>query len=121
MKRDLELVKYILEYFENKQDWKPEENLKIDNFDDKLVSYHVDIMYEAGLINGEAITSETGRIYNVLPFRLTWEGHEFLDNIKDKKRWTKIKELVSSKGGNFSIELIKKLAYKFAEQQLLGS
>jgi hypothetical protein len=120
MKRDLDLIKQILLHFENKTDWKHEENLEIDGFDKDLVAYNIQLMYESGLINGEAITSKTGRIYDVLPFRLTWKGHEFLDNIKDQSRWEKIKKLIVSKGGNFSIELIKKLAFKLAEEKLLN-
>ncbi len=120
MKRDIELIKLILEHFENKADWKVEKDLEINGYERQLVSYHVDIMYEAGLINGEVLSSINGRIYDVLPFRLTWAGHEFLDNIRDKSRWNKIKEILKDKGGSFSFELIKTLASKIAEQQLLG-
>jgi hypothetical protein len=54
----------------------------------------------------------------VLPFRLTWEGHEFLDNVKDQPRWVKIKSLLADKGGNFSFDLVKKLAIKIAWDKL---
>jgi len=120
MTRDLELIKQILLHFENKSDWGYEKDLEIDGFDKKQVAYNLQLMYESELINGEAITSNTGRIYDVLPFRLTWKGHEFLDNIKDQSRWTKIKKTVTSKGGNFSMELIKKLAFKLAEEALFN-
>jgi hypothetical protein len=43
-------------------------------------------MFEAGLINGEPVTSSTSTIYDVISFRLTWDGHEFLDNVKDNSR-----------------------------------
>ena len=121
MKRNLDLIKAILEHFEAKEDWRHELDLKIEGYEPKLVSYHLILMYEAGLINGEAVTSNTGRIYDFVPFRLTWQGHEFLDNIRDKNRWNKIKEIVKSKGGSFSFELIKSLAIKLSEQQLFGS
>lgn len=71
MKRDIELVKRILEHFEAKTDWGGEKGLNIDGYDQKIVGYHVDIMYEAGLLNGEAISTENGRIWDVIPFRLT--------------------------------------------------
>ena len=121
MERNLDLIKSILEHFEAKDDWKHEKDLEVENYDTKIVSYHIQIMYEAGLINGEAITSNTGRIHDVIPFRLTWQGHEFLDNIKDKSRWKKIKNIVISKGGSFSIELVKRLAIRIAEEQLLSN
>jgi hypothetical protein len=120
MKRDLELIKEILLHFESKEDWK-HENLEIQGYEKKLVDYHLQLMYEGGLLNCEPITSEKGRIYNVLPFRLTWSGHEFLDNIREQTRWNKIKGIIKEKGGAFSIEIIKNLALRLAEKQLLGS
>lgn len=119
MKRDLELVRKLLIHFEEKADWKHEENIKIEGYEDKLVSYHIDIMYEGGLINGEPVQSKGGRIYDVLPFRLTWEGHEFLDSIRGG-RWEKIMKKVKEKGGDFTFELVKKLATKLAEDQLMS-
>lgn len=119
MKRDIELVRKILIHFENKTDWAHEEKIHIDGYEDKLVSYHIDIMFEGGLLNGEPSATKTGRIYDVLPFRLTWEGHEFLDSIRGG-RWEKIMKRVKDKGGDFTFDLIKKLATKLAEDQLLA-
>lgn len=119
MKRDLQLVRKILFYFEEKNNWAGEVKVEIPNYDDKLVSYHIDIMYEAGLINGEPVLSKEGRIYDVMPFRLTWSGHEFLDNTKGG-RWEKILKKVKEKGGDFTFDTIKKLATKYAEEQLFG-
>lgn len=119
MKRDLELVRKILTHFENKENWAHEKDLKIEGYDDKLVSYHIDIMYEAGLLNGEPSKTKEGRIIDVIPFRLTWDGHEFLDNTRGG-RWEKILKKVKEKGGDFTFETVKKLATKFAEEQLFG-
>ena len=119
MKRDLQLVRKILIYFENKDTFTYEENIKIDGYEDKLVTYHIDIMYEAGLLNGEPTKTSEGRIYDVLPFRLTWDGHEFLDSTRGG-RWDKILQKIKEKGGDFTFELIKKLATKYAEEQLFA-
>lgn len=117
MKRDLNLVRLILLHFESKQDWSYEEDVAIEGYERKLIDYHMQIMHEAGLINCEPIRSEQGRLYDVLPFRLTWDGHEFLDNIKGG-RWEKIWKKVSEKGGDFAFDVVKKLATKYAEDQL---
>lgn len=106
-------------FFESKSDLKCEEKLSIDGYHYDLVSYHIYIMYEAGLINGEPIRSKGGRIYDVLPFRLTWEGREFLDSIRGG-RWEKITSIIKEKGGDFTFEVIKKIAFKIAENQLLN-
>ncbi|WP_461637848.1 DUF2513 domain-containing protein [Labilibaculum euxinus] len=120
MKRDLDLVKKVLEYFEEKNARGHEKDMEINGFDKDQVSYHLIILFEANLIAGESITTNTGRIYDIIPFRLTWSGHEFLDNIRDNNRWSKIKQIIKAKGGSFSMSLITKLATKLAEDQLFS-
>ena len=81
MKRDIELVKLILEHFEAKEDWPHEKGLRIPGYELELTQYHLQIMYEAEFIDAEPIRTEKGRLYDLLPFRSTWKGHEFLDTI----------------------------------------
>ena len=119
MKRDIELVKLILEHFEAKEDWHHEKGLRIPGYEFELTQYHLQIMYEAGFINAEPIQTAKGRLYDLLPFRLTWKGHEFLDTIRGKNIWPKIKEMVKSKGGQLSFELIKQIAGRLVETELM--
>jgi DNA-binding transcriptional ArsR family regulator len=61
MKRDLDLVRKILEKLEEK----PEEitqQLKIDNYSDSEIMYHFIIMDEAGLIRCEREVSKSSKI-----------------------------------------------------------
>jgi len=47
----------------------------------------------------------------VLPFELTWDGHEFLDKIRSPHVWDEI--IANMKGHGFvsaSVDFIKKLA-----------
>lgn len=50
------------------------------------VDYHLDLMIQAGYLTGNQTMS------TVSISSLTWEGHEFLDNIKDPGIWSKTKE-----------------------------
>ena len=52
--------------------------------------------------------------------RLTWNGHEFLDSIRDNKIWEKTKEHFSQKGIEMSFELVKSAAIKIASAVILG-
>ncbi len=119
MKRDIQLVREILLHFEEKQDWSYEDPVLIDGYEKRLVDYHMQIMYEAGLINGEPTKTEQGRLYDILPYRLTWQGHEFLDNTRGK-RWDRIVKKIKEKGGDFAFDLVLKLATKYAEEQLFS-
>lgn len=42
--------------------------------------------------------------------RLTWEGHEFLDKIKNESIWKKVKATARSKGVDLSFTVIKDIA-----------
>lgn len=49
--------------------------------------------------------------------RMTWQGHEFLDTVRDDVVWQKTQEQLK-KVGNFGIEGIKALAKGFLKQQV---
>jgi hypothetical protein len=55
-------------------------------------------MAEAGLIEAQNLV--TMQKYLWLPKRLTWDGHEFLDAIRDPEVWRRTKEGVASRRVN---------------------
>lgn len=55
------------------------------------VSYHLKKLIEAGFLHGNQHTA--------LVSSLTWNGHEFLDNIKDPGIWGKTKKQLSGLPG----------------------
>lgn len=112
MKRDMELVRDLLLYIESDPRldgtlWispdNPEE-MGITNHSIEEVAYHLTMLVEAGMIKGNT-TMEVPVIS-----KLTWEGHEFLDDIRDPDIWHKTKERVkglSSVGIAFIWEIAK--------------
>ncbi len=108
MKRDMELVRRILGYFEGKDDAKPVEDLAIEGYHASTIQYHVILLYEAGLIAGEPTRSKSSdRIIRVLPFRLTWEGHEFLAAAKDDSVWRRVTAKVMAGVSDIPFSLLK--------------
>lgn len=111
MKRDYELIRKILlkveenngKVLEYKTDKSPQE------------AYHCDIMIQAGLLDGKLlrkglntpswILNRTVQVYD-----LTWEGHNFLDSIREETVWKKIKKEIGDKSGQVSFEILKDLA-----------
>jgi DNA-binding transcriptional ArsR family regulator len=123
MKRDMELVLKILKVLEEREDVsmiKDIKYLELPDYDDRVVHYHLVRMYEAGLIDAEVETSSTTktRLIRVYPFGLTWQGHEFLDALKNQSVFSKVKEKLSGKLDDISFVLLKELALKFAREQL---
>lgn len=112
MKRDMELILKILQQLEERDEVSIIERMEVAGYDDNVVSYHVRRMYEAGLLDAEAVISSTThtRLINVLPFGITWEGHEFLDSMRDKKVANTVRKRLGNKLSEVPFKLIQELA-----------
>ncbi len=51
-------------------------------------------------------------------YRLTAQGCEFLDSIRDEGVWNKTKRTVAETGGNATLEIIKNLASGFLKKKI---
>lgn len=76
--------------------------------DADATAYHMRLLLEAQLMVGSC------RDALGPPFcrasRLTWEGHEFLDKIKNESIWQQVKATARAKGVDLSFTVIKDLA-----------
>ena len=73
------------------------------------------LLHDAGLLRCEPIKSSTSdRVIYVIPFDLTWEGHEFLDKVKDEKVWRKISDVIASESGAVAFSVVNQIASHFA-------
>jgi hypothetical protein len=120
MKRDMDLVRQLLLYFEDRTDEEmlQQDEVRIDGYDSKIVGYNIDIMYEAGLLCCEPVLSQHGRLVKAIPFRLTWDGHEFLDASRDTGIWNKAKQTVLKKSGGITFELLVAVLKQMAMQAM---
>jgi hypothetical protein len=117
MKRDLELIRKLLFFFEAKQSPEPVEAPQLEGYDEVTIKYHLVLMCDANLLRCEPIKSTTSdRIIYVIPFELTWDGHEFLDKVRSETVWGKIKAIAASKGGSLAFDVVKDLATRFASE-----
>jgi|SRR5690606_6844585 len=121
MKRDMELIRKILLFLE--EDDKPFKwkHVVIEGYDSRIISHHLKILNEANLIEAKPIVATKDR-ENWMARSLTWEGHEFLDSIKNDTVWKKIKDGIKSKGyelGNIPIYALKEYA-KLQFKQFFG-
>lgn len=108
MKRDMDLIRHLLLFLDEKPD--PSmimaEDIPIEGFSRSEIQYHLNLMFQAGLLNGETVRSTTSdRLISVLPFDLTWQGHEFLESVRDPEIWRQAKS-GASKAGTASIDFI---------------
>lgn len=109
MKRDMELVRELLLAIEaSTHDPATWMTNVLPAQDPKWVSYHTLLLHEAGLIDAKDLTKLAGLDWK--PKRLTYRGHEFLDDIRDQGIWQKTKERakgVTSVGVSFLWEIAK--------------
>jgi hypothetical protein len=96
MKRDMDLVRELLIQIESNpvldgSKWmtpsSPEE-IGIQDRSIEEVAYHLDLLVEAHLVRGFP-----GQRMATIS-KLTWQGHEFLDDIRDHDIWSKTKERI---------------------------
>ena len=111
--RDMELVRKILFELEEKSPFIDFSCDEIEGYDLVTVVYHLEIMEDAGLVKFVKLHFDEGGA----EARLTWEGHEFLEAVRDDKRWEKVKAEMS-KGGGFVYEIAKSIAVDFLEEEI---
>lgn len=92
MKLDKDLVREILLAIEA-SDTSPHEtiSLVIEPWSRKEISYHVILLHEAGLIKANDVSFLADDFFVWEPQRLTYQGHEFLDTVRDGEVWRRTK------------------------------
>jgi Hypothetical protein (DUF2513) len=120
MKRDMDLIRELLLKFES---WPMERGdvVHVTPEDTEFsalghsaqeIEYHVNLLLEAGMIDSP--TQSNVGIY----FRgISWQGHDFLDSVRDPKIWERTKRGAEAAGG-FTIDLLKDLATGFVRKQI---
>src|ERR1051326_880734 len=110
MKRNMELVREILIQTEAYAYGKGSVDLNIDDFPEEDVSYNVKILGEAGLLH--AVNLSTGMTFCWRPTSLTWQGHEFLDSVRNDTVWHRTKEIIAEKGGAIPFAVLQQIVLK---------
>ena len=122
MKRDMELIRErLLEIETNGASpigWV--EGIEIPGYSTEQINHHVWLLWEAGFIDALDNSSQGNPCY--YPRCLTWQGHEFLDAIRNRDIWQKTKDIVG-KAGTATVSAIFEVAIGIGReriQQALG-
>ena len=116
MKRDPDLIKAILQAYEDlpyPSDYHP---IVLDQFPQDAINYHQEILVEAGFIKAEVEIGIGGDVH-VYPIRLTNAGHEFLDAARHDNAWSHVKSILEGSGG-FMLSVAKDLLVKYIIESL---
>lgn len=113
MKLDFDCIRDILltlEKYPYGEVIQPEQLFEeLSNYDPEVISYSLLKLYEADYIEAhipeiDGVFPEVSQIFDI-----TFQGHEFLDNIRSNKIWTKTKSILSELGSG-SIKFASQIA-----------
>lgn len=119
MRRDMDLLRLLLLKLETISDEAhsvfvfDDDELAIEGYTEDQVAYHLELAVEAGLIDQGGNGVMNGFTFR----RLTWDGHDFTDAIRDDDIWCKTRQGASAAGG-FSLELLRDLAKGFIRKKI---
>jgi hypothetical protein len=109
MKRDDELIRHLLQEFEQQEDWLiMAPNAMGMSVEDRKRIGHIYLLCDAGMLT--SVGRDT--------YRLTNQGHDFLEATRDEGLWQKTKDAVSETGGNASLEIVRQLAVGFLKKKI---
>ena len=75
----------------------------------EVVAGHAAILVDAGLVEGAVACGSSGKPIASEIIRLTWAGHEFLDNARNDTIWNKAMATVKAKSLSVSFEILTAL------------
>ena len=113
MQRDMDLIRLVMLSAEAGPPYPP-----IEGYTQDAIKYHEMLAIEHGLLEGavhKVHTHPTEIPGAVIVRGVTWEGHDFIDAIREDKNWTKVKSFLAEGGKQLTIETVK-----FAVLRLFG-
>ncbi len=114
----MDLCRLILFKIEDEYKSTALSHLQIDGYDIEIIAYHCDLLFEAGLIKSYKSTYASDKIYFFSVGALTWEGHDFLDKIRENTMWNRTKNRIKENALPMTLEVIKTIATSLINDQL---
>ncbi|SFI79201.1 DUF2513 domain-containing protein [Planctomicrobium piriforme] len=116
MKRDLEVIRKLLLRIESYED------VELPDIDQRVRSFHLLMLQERNFTKGIAVVEiKNGdpQVQQTMEYvRLTSDGYNFLDSIRDDGIWKKTKERVAEVGGGVTFDVLASIATYFVMQKL---
>lgn len=121
MKRDMDLVRTILFALANSDEPLWSTDLVTDEYSRDVIGYHFLVLDEAGLIVANVKAADNDPYYIAVASRLTWEGNDFLDAVRDESIWKRVRSTISKITGGASFEVFKTVASSLALDAIKAS
>jgi DNA-binding PadR family transcriptional regulator len=87
----------------------------LDGYTPSRILYHLHLLQKAGFLEGEELLSSGKQVNQFVIDGITWEGHEFLDDVRDPDLWRKTKT-GAKQAGVASMGLLWEFAKGYAKE-----
>ena len=101
----MELCRRILSDLEDEKFGTGLIKVEYEDVEQDTIAYHLKLLDEVGLIEAVDISKMDRLRWRVKS--ITWEGHDFLEGIKDEGNWNKVKKYLKDGGKIITIETLK--------------
>jgi len=117
VKRDLDLVRQLMLQIEALPAAPPVQ-YRMSEIEDPVLLAHLELLIDAGLVNGKIARSHGARGDVISVSGLTWQGHEWIEMVRSQSVWNETKSAVLEQGGALTFELTKAVAAKLLRARL---
>lgn len=121
MKRDMDVIRQLLLVVEalHPGEWEVDKHFKIDEISRSAMREYVKLLNEANYTEINVSDYVSGG-YSIHSARLTWQGHDFLETIRNDTVWEETKAVVGKTGGGMVISVVKSVATKLLTDLAMG-
>jgi hypothetical protein len=117
VKRDLDLIRDLLLKIEALPAG-PTAQYRVDEIDDPVLLAHLELLIDSGLVRGKISRSHGARGDVIGIAGLTWEGHEWIETVRDQRVWNETKRTCIDQAGALSFDLARAVARRLLRMRL---
>ena len=117
MKRDLDLVRQILLQIEALPAGPPAQ-YRASEIEDPVLLAHFELVLASGLVNGKISRSQSSRGDVISISGLTWEGHEWIETVRQDSVWNETTSTLLERRGALTYELTRVVADRILRRRL---
>ncbi|MGF1697917.1 DUF2513 domain-containing protein [Vibrio lamellibrachiae] len=119
----MDLIRKLVLFIVEKENDHPIMKPLFEGYTELEFDEHYHLLYEAGLVRCETVCSGStpDRIVRVIPFSLTWEGHDFADAIKNETIWKNAKEKIMPQIGGLPFDVLKAVLIGLCKEAVKAS
>lgn len=110
MKRDMDLVRYLLMTIEDAKGPLHLNDFTCTEWSTEEIKYHLALLGAHGLIDGNAVDAWGNMAIRVRVDGLSWDGADYLDAIRDERVFDRVKRAVKESTGSVTLDVFKSVA-----------